>query len=276
MRTLIHLTAGVFLLGTCAGLICLRAAIDPHVESVAPLTECPDWKNDGIPQGLCRFDERTLAFTNHFNDRKSQLYFLDSDNLTVNAVWSLPDRARHTSGLARTPRYLVSADYITNELFFFAISALIPDQSLTESFSIPTGLTGTSGCAYFEHNGDAYLAVTDHRGTGRTYILDMNRLLRLRDFDKAIASTYRNHGFSQGIAYQSGQLFESSNTATGMCSIQVRDVDDLFQLSNERASVTLIVPMFGIQDLIVEKGRILTSDEVDGHFYEIYFTALLR
>jgi len=220
------------------------------------------------PQGLCWANDK-LIFANTWKNKNSRIYEYEPGDMKLLRYFDMPEGASHTSGLAWDGKYLWAVDYISHKAYCISLEESFSSSIVKVHGSFDLNLKGTSGCCIIPWNGQDCLAVSDFRNTSTTYIIQMYDALKKGSTEGLIVFSYKNEGFSQGLIYINGYLFESENKF-GKSIINKIDLSLLLKTKDSREStiVQYLGPSWGIEDLAWDGNYLWTSDEVKFRFYK--------
>ncbi len=219
------------------------------------------------PQGIAWVDGR-LVFANSWKDTRSRVYEIDPKDMKVLRWFDMPPEAVHTSGLSWDGAGLWAVDYISNRAYRIDLEASLTDGMAVVLGSFDTGLGGTSACAVVELEGKSLLAISDFMRTRRTYLVRREEALASGNALSAIEFSYENEGFSQGLEYAEGNLFETENKFRSAV-VNRLDIRRLRDTGSARESIIrqYPAPERGVEDLVFGDGTMWTSDEQVFRFY---------
>lgn len=219
------------------------------------------------PQGLTWVNGR-LIFANCWRNTRSRVYEFDPDTMTCQRHFDMPPEAVHTSGLAWDGAYLWAVDYISNRGYCIDLEASLADGKAQLRGHFDTTLRGTSACCLLPWDGEWVLAISDFMNSRRTIFVRHEEALRAGTAKGAVVFAYRNEGFSQGLEYAEGYLFESENKH-GIDAINQIDLSRLRVTASSRQATVwqYLAPNRGVEDLAWDGTRLWTSDEVAFRFF---------
>ena len=231
--------------------------------------ETPLGEKKYTPQGLA-WAEGQLIFANTWKNTKSRVYQYDPQTMDVLRTFDMPPEAVHTSGLAWDGVHLWAVDYKSNRCYCIDCEASLAAGQVQVVGSFDTTLRGTSACCLVPWGQESRLLISDFMRTKRTYFVDHRRALERGTARGAIDFSYRNGGFSQGLEYFHGFLWESENRK-GIDVVNQIDMTRLLETADFRQATILQynAPHAGVEDLAWDGRRLWTSDEVDFHFYHV-------
>jgi len=224
--------------------------------------------DDGCtPQGIAWVNGR-LMFASSCRDTLSRIYEIDPTNIVVLRAFDMPAEAVHTSGLSWDGSTLWAVDYISNKAYRIDLEPSLASGRAVVSGSFDTGLGGTSACAMVEWEGKSLLAISDFMRTGRTYLVRPEEALAAGNGLAAVEFSYENEGFSQGLEFAEGSLFETENKFRSAV-VNRLDLARLKETGSARASIVKQYPApdRGVEDLVLGDGYMWTSDE---HVFRIF------
>jgi hypothetical protein len=160
------------------------------------------------PQGLTWADGR-LIFANCWRDKRSRVYEFDPARMHCLRFFDMPPEAVHTSGLAWDGRRLWAVDHISNCGYCIDLEASLARGEIQLLGRFETTLRGTSACCLLPWEGKHVLAISDFRNSRRTIFVRREEAVAAGTAKDAVAFSYRNEGFSQGLEFMEGFLFEA-------------------------------------------------------------------
>jgi glutamine cyclotransferase len=207
-------------------------------------------------------------FASSCRDTLSRIYEIDPTNIVVLRAFDMPAEAVHTSGLSWDGSTLWAVDYISNKAYRIDLEPSLASGRAVVSGSFDTGLGGTSACAMVEWEGKSLLAISDFMRTGRTYLVRPEEALAAGNGLAAVEFSYENEGFSQGLEFAEGSLFETENKFRSAV-VNRLDLARLKETGSARASIVKQYPApdRGVEDLVLGDGYMWTSDE---HVFRIF------
>lgn len=220
------------------------------------------------PQGMTWVDGK-IIFANSWKNKRSRVYEIEPKTMEIKRHFDMPPEAVHTSGLAWDGKHLWGVDYISNRAYCFDLDASLVHGKPSIVGSFQTTLKGTSACCIIPWNGNKYLAISDFNRTKRTVFVQMYEALETGTAEGCIDFEYRNEGFSQGLEFVDGFLYESENKR-GVDIINKIDLAKLAETKRSRLAtvVQYLAPSRGIEDLAWDGSTIWTSDESTFRFYQ--------
>ena len=219
------------------------------------------------PQGMTWVDGRIL-FANSWKNRKSRVYEIVPETMAIRRYFDMPEEAVHTSGLAWDGEYLWGVDYVSNRGYCIDLEASLSAGRARVVGTFDSTLKGTSACCIVPWKDDRYLAISDFMRAGRTIFVRMRDAVREGTAAAAIDFEYRNEGFSQGLEYIDGFLYEAENKL-GVDVINKIDMARLVETRDARkATVSQYrAPSRGVEDLAWSGKHLWTSDETVWRFF---------
>lgn len=219
------------------------------------------------PQGLTWAAGR-LVFANSWKNTRSRVYEIDPQSMVVLRTFDMPPPAVHTSGLAWDGQCLWAVDFKSNCCYRIDYEASFRAGRAVVSGQFDTTLAGASACCLAPYGDETRLVISDFMHTRRSYFVDIQRALRHGTARGAIDFSYRNGGFSQGLEFAAGWLWESENRRGVDVVLQIDPQRLLLTADSRRAAVRQYdAPSRGVEDLAWDGSQLWTSDEVDFHFY---------
>ena len=220
------------------------------------------------PQGMTWAEGRIL-FANTWKDERSRVYEFDPDGLKPLRWFDMPAEAVHTSGLTWDGKRLWGVDFKSNRAYCIDLELSLSAGEVAVIGSFDTTLRGTSACCFVPEGDEKLLAVSDFMKSRRTIFVRPDAALRAGTATGHIAFSYRNEGFSQGLEYIDGFLYESENKI-GIDVVNKMDMARLRETGSARKATVAQYngPSKGIEDLAWDgRGSIYTSDETSFRFY---------
>lgn len=266
------ITSGLFLLCTVLKLglhhLLQRKSDERHIEAV--------WEDQGptpmgehgfTPQGLT-FAGGRLIFANTWKDQQSRVYEIDPVSMKIGRFFDMPPEALHTSGLAAKDGVLWAVDYRSNQAYCIDLESSFARKAVQVRGTFSTTLEGTSACSLVQWKGEELLAISDFMNSKTTIFVRTAKALVGGTAESAVVFSYRNEGFSQGLEFFGGYLYESENKL-GVDVVNVIDLDLLkdFRSSRKATIAQFDAPSRGVEDLAWSGERLWTSDETVFRFY---------
>lgn len=216
------------------------------------------------PQGLvyCR---NKLLIAVHWNDTKCRIYELNPTTLEELRYFDMPDDAVHTGGLSYDEQDLWAVDYATNKAYRLDYEQSFESREASILGSFETSLKGTSACAIVPYEGKTYLAISDFKNSRETILVDVEKAEKSGSALNAIRCRYRNEGFSQGLTYDKGALFEVENKYP-QAVVNHYHVADLFA-QRDAWRGQYLTPDRGAQDICSYEKGFWLSDAVTFQIY---------
>lgn len=233
------------------------------------LVEVPLADQRYTPQGLAWVDGR-LLLANTWKNTRSRVYQYDPESMEILRTFDMPPEAVHTSGLTWDGEHLWAVDYKSNRCYCLDLQASLDTGQVQVVGSFDTTLRGTSACCLVPWGDETRLLISDFMRTKRSYFVDHRRAIERGTALGAIDFSYRNGGFSQGLEYFRGWLWESENRK-GRDIVNQIDMARLMETADWRLATVrqFDAPHEGVEDLAWDGRRLWTTDEVDFHFYHI-------
>lgn len=256
---------------TALGCSYLKGA-DLAVDGWQDLGATPGAANVYRPQGLTRIEDRFI-FSNHWQDTKSGVYVYDGEFKGLLHETEMPKEASHTSGFAHDGSNLWAVDYNSNRLYRIDAVALAQRGELNVLESFPTGLEGTSAATYIGHQTGGYLAISEFRRTGRTYLVEVEKVAELqkKHIREVAMLSYPNGTYSQGLTYDGVYLLEAINNL-GTDRIRVMLIDEALRNKDEgriKYCGSFAAPGSAVEDLANDGKSLWVSDESSFRFYRL-------
>lgn len=219
------------------------------------------------PQGMT-WVKGNIIFANTWKDERSRVYEIEPETMKIRRYFDMPEGAVHTSGLAWDGKNLWAVDYLSNYAYCIDLEASLSEGQAVEKGRFATTLKGTSACAYAENDGKKYLVISDFMNTKRTYFVCALEALKAGTAKGFIDFSYHNEGFSQGLEFVDGFLYESENKF-GLNVINKMDLNSIRETESARKSTILQYPgpAKGIEDLVWDGTCMWTSDESVFRFF---------
>jgi glutamine cyclotransferase len=220
------------------------------------------------PQGKAWVDGR-LIFANTWKDERSRVYEIDPATMEIRRTFDMPDGAVHTSGMAWDGESLWAVDFRSNRAYRIDLEASLEQQTPVVISSFDTTLEGTSACCLLSWEGETRLAISDFRNSRMTVFVDHLSAAASGSADGHIVFAYENEGFSQGLEFFDGHLWESENKI-GRNILNKMDLGLLAETRDARRATIaqFAAPSFGVEDLAWSGTGLWTSDETSFRFYE--------
>ena len=165
-----------------------------------------------VPQGVALRCGR-LYLSAHKGSRQSAFFELAADESRFDKVFDLPEDATHTSGIDFHPEnqdLLFAVDYDSDQIYVIDFVKSKKEKAAVVLTKIESRLKGTSACCFVQvPRIGLRLLVTDFSAPAVNvffaYDADRNKL------EKEEGLSYRNQGFSQGVTFHDGFVYETGN-----------------------------------------------------------------
>ena len=176
--------------------------------------------------------------------------------------------AVHTSGLAWDGVNLWGVDFKSNLAYCIDLERSLTDSQPTINGYFDTTLNGTIACCFVDFQDTRYLAISDFMNSCNTIFVQVDIALEENTAKNAVKFSYRNEGFSQGLEFIDGYLWESENKI-GIDIINKMDLAVLEETRDARRSTVtqFNAPSKMVEDLAWDGEFMWTSDESDFSFY---------
>jgi len=219
------------------------------------------------PQGLISVSSK-LIFANSWDDTNSRVYEIDPETMSIGRTFDMPPEAVHTSGLAWDGAFLWAVDYISNRGYAIHLEESLSTGRAKLAGSFDTTLGGTSACCLLPWEGETVLAISDFMRTRETVFVRHREAVKSGSAEGHIVFRYRNEGWSQGLEYLDGFLYESENK-WGQNVLNKMDLDVLKRTRSARSATVkqYAAPAGGVEDLAWDGAFIWTSDETVFRFF---------
>ena len=183
--------------------------------------------------------------------------------------FDMPEEAVHTSGLTHDGIHLWAVDYISNRAYCIDLEASLANGRVALVGSFNTTLKGTSACCMVPWQGLKCLAISDFMRSRQTIFVRPEQALKTGTAENSIVFAYTNEGFSQGLAYWDGYLYESENKI-GINTINKLDLDRLREAPHARKATVVQYPAPSkmVEDLVWDGNYVWTSDESVFRFFK--------
>lgn len=227
----------------------------------------PLGENRYTPQGLTYVNGK-LIFANSWRNTKSRVYEIDPASMTIERTFDMPPEAVHTSGFAWDGEHLWGVDYISNRAYCIDLEKSLAAGAVHLVGHFNTTLRGSSACCIVPWNGRQCLAISDFMRSRRTIFVRKEEALAAGTAAGHIEFEYTNEGWSQGLEYVEGYLFEAENKA-GTDVINKISLEQLRQTPHARKATVrqYAAPAGGVEDLAWDGTALWTSDESVFRFF---------
>lgn len=171
----------------------------------------PEIPPEFVPQGLSAMGEELLFSAYRKAPPVSRVWKIDPEDLSLRDWFDMPPEATHTSGLAydSTRGVLWAADYDSDKIYAIDADSSFAIRSAVTIGEFPMGVENVSACCFVTFHDTVRLVVSTWESPGRTYVLDEQA--SLDKGEAVVLGSYRNAGYSQGLAFDGQHLWESSN-----------------------------------------------------------------
>jgi len=220
------------------------------------------------PQGMTCVDAR-IVFANSWKNTRSRVYEIFPDRMKIDRTFDMPHEAVHTSGLAWDGQYLWAVDYISNRAYCIDLEPSLTTGSARVVGTFVTTLRGTSACCFVPWEDEQLLAISDYRRTQQTIFVRHEKAMKEGTAARSIAFAYRNDGFSQGLEFANGFLYEAENKL-GINVLNKIELDALRSTRDVRTATVMQypTPSKGVEDLAWDGSALWTSDESVFRFFK--------
>ncbi len=226
------------------------------------LSPTPLGEKKYTPQGMTWVDS-TLLFANTWKNKKSRVYHLETDSLSILSYFDMPKEAVHTSGLCIIDGFLWGVDYKSNRAYKIDYKQSFADKKCALVGSFDTGLKGTSACCAVHYKGQSLLAISDFMRTRKVIFVDPEKCLKAGSTGNNVLYFYKNQGFSQGLEWDGTYLYESENKLPRAI---INKIDLEKVCATHKVKDGLIqqytLPVKGIEDLAFDGEKFWSSDEI--------------
>ena len=173
-----------------------------------------------VPQGMVAVGGELFLSAYRGDDECSAVFALRrcGDGFTFEKAFAMPPEARHTGGLASVPGrpdLLFATDYHSNKVYLLDLASSRRTGRARVLASSPSGLNKASACCVVRLCGGRHvLLVTEFRllRRGRNAFFDWSADGTAASITPAKdVPTYRNLGYSQGVKWREGFVYESGN-----------------------------------------------------------------
>lgn len=220
------------------------------------------------PQGMAWVANK-LVFANSWDDKRSRVYEIEPSNMEILRYFDMPPEAVHTSGLTWDGKHLWAVDYISNKGYCIDLEESLKAAEAKVVGEFDTTLKGTSACCIVWWEGREYLAISDFMRTKQTIFVKMHEAVKKGSAEGLIDFEYRNEGFSQGLEFAEGFLYESENKL-GKNVVNKIDLEKLKETKKARRATVKQYPApdKGVEDLAWDGEYMWTSDEAVFRFFK--------
>ena len=167
-----------------------------------------------VPQGLSAMGEELLFSAYRKAPPVSRVWRINPSNLELLDWFDMPAEATHTSGLAydSTRGVLWAADYDSDKLYAIDADSSFATQQAVILGDFPMGVENVSACCFATFHDTMRLVVSTWESSGQTYVLDEQA--SLDKGEAVVLGSYKNIGYSQGLAFDGEHLWESGLVLT--------------------------------------------------------------
>jgi glutamine cyclotransferase len=220
------------------------------------------------PQGMAWAGNK-LVIANSWDNKRSRVYEIEPSNMEILRHFDMPPEAVHTSGLTWDGKHLWAVDYISNKGYCIDLEESFEAAQAKVIGEFDTTLKGTSACCIVPWEGREYLAISDFMRTKRTIFVRMHEAIKKGSAEGLIDFEYSNEGFSQGLEFAEGFLYESENKL-GTNVVNKIDLGKLKETKKARRATVKQYPApdKGVEDLAWDGEYMWTSDEAVFRFFK--------
>lgn len=225
---------------------------------------------DGVkPQGIT-IKGGQIILSAHRNDVESLVYRFDETKAEFLLLFKMPKDATHTSGIAFHPKdnnLFFAVDYNSDKIYVLDWSASVKSGTAELIASVNSGYRGTSACCFVstKRHGDC-LVVTDFMNSQQNQMFGYDRETSL--ICPVEGQSYQNMGFSQGVAFHGGYVYETGNRLIGQAYIVRHKLSDSIGRGRVAVDENWNAPAPKIEDLCFDKaGRMIVTDEQFNFLY---------
>lgn len=229
--------------------------------------ETPGKAKDHRPQGMTYIEidgKKRLVLAVSENDQSGRFYVYEIKNgkLTLETKIPTPEDAVHTSGLDWDGTNLWAIDFKSHRIYKIDFRESLAEGSSVVTHSVDTGLTGSGSIALMPSWRNGYIAISDFRETGRTYLVPLADAFVEKPVPEKAEYSYKNGYFVQGMMFDGTHLFETNNHL-GSAMIYQIDPDKTVDAKDFRAGVVGIfaAPGFMVEDIATDGETVWTTDE---------------
>ena len=224
-----------------------------------------------IPQGIEVYEDYVL-FTIHAEEMKSVLIVFKKKEKQLEYLFEvdMPEEATHVSDLNVLGKTLYAIDYASNKIFEIDLDALVEEKKLVINNEFHLGMSRTGSLVIIEHDNEKYVLFARFILSNKLYAFKLSEMKHGGDLDQSkIAFTITNHRFVQGLYAKDNILLVSTNNF-GIDTIKMIDIPTMMRTKNvDNATINIInAPFKMVEDITMDGGKILTSDEESFYIYE--------
>jgi len=208
-----------------------------------------------------------LLYTVHKDDESSLLlvFKIKDGNLIYLFSSNFPEIATHVSDLSIYDNKLYAIDYASNNLYRINLDKTIQSKKLIIDKTVQTNLKRSGSIIITKYHGKTVALITQFILSNKilVYYLD-----DISNKDKKTIAKIDAKYYIQGLYEKDGLIYVSSNKL-GIDPIFVIKKQDMFEKNSINLPSTVILASHGkmIEDIVVYKGYLITSDEEDNKIY---------
>ena len=193
--------------------------------------------------------------------------------MKIESYFDMPKEAVHTSGLACDKNKIWAVDYKSDKVYQINLNKSFRRKKAVIENEFETKLKGTSACCIIIWKKKKCLVISDFMNSKKTIFVDVTKLIKNKNIQNAIVFSYQNQGFSQGLEYINGFLYESENKLFNNV-INKLDISLLEKTkkSSDSTIMRLSAPknksmILGVEDICWDGKNLWTTDEHSFRFY---------
>jgi len=231
-----------------------------------------DINENYVPQGIEVYGDYVL-FSVHANDEKSVLIVFKKEQehtkLTYLFELDFPADATHTSDLNIFDDVLYAIDYASNKICEFNLKRLLEKKELVVESEFYLNMKKTGSFAFVKYEDEMYVLVSQFILTNKLTVFKLEELKNAILDKSKIVFEITNNRFVQGLYTKYNMLLISTNNF-GVDTITIVDIPKMMKYKDvSHATIkTINAPYKMVEDIVIYKNTILTSDEESFKIYQ--------
>jgi len=222
-----------------------------------------------VPQGMT-LSRGQILLSAHRNDHSSVLFRLDEEFSAFHELFDFPPEATHTSGIDLHPDHpnlLFAVDYNSDRIYAIDFQVSVKQKKAVVLAAVESGLEGTSACCFVPlPKVGPCLLVSDFRNSCHNVFFRYDE--QRRSIVPVEKYRYRNPGFSQGLTWHNGAVFETGNLLLSSYVV-MHDLTKALELGRVVPIRSWTGPAQLIEDVVLLDGYLYVASEGSHALYKI-------